>query len=47
LKRVFEINKDSKHLQDGIVAMKVIITMLENLQGKIDQAVPVLIQMIA
>src|SRR3569833_1446201 len=40
IKRVLDINSNSKHLLDGIVAMKVLITMIENLQGKIDQAMP-------
>ena len=33
-------------MQDGIVAMKVIITMLENLKDKIDSVIPVILQMI-
>ncbi len=46
IKRVLDINRNSKHLQDGVVAMKVIITMLENLFGKIDEALPLIIQMV-
>jgi len=46
IKRVFDINRNSKHLQDGIVAMKVIITMLENLAGTIDEAILPILQML-
>lgn len=46
IKRVLDINRNSKHLQDGVVAMKLIITMLENLKGRIDQVVPHLLQMV-
>lgn len=46
LNRALSINRNSKHRLDGIVIMKLIIAMLENLQGKIDEALPMLVQMI-
>ena len=36
IKRILQINKNSNHNLDGIVAMKIMIAMLENLQGHID-----------
>ena len=33
---VLKINSNSSHFLDGIVAMKILIAMLENLTGKID-----------
>jgi hypothetical protein len=43
INRVLAINKNSDHKLDGIVAMKILIAMLENLSGKIDQALPVIL----
>lgn len=38
IERALAINRNSIHKVDGIVVMKVIIAMLENLQGRIDDA---------
>lgn len=38
------MNKNAEHKLDGIVAFKVIIAMLENLLGRIDQALPLILQ---
>ena len=43
INRVIAINKNSKHKLDGIVVMKVLIAMLENLKGRIDEALPLIV----
>lgn len=40
VERALRINATSEHMLDGIVVMKVLIAMLENLQGRIDEALP-------
>ena len=37
------MNRNSSHKLDGIVVMKVMIAMLENLTGKIDYAIPTIL----
>lgn len=37
IQRVLIINSNSSEKIDGIVAMKVVIALLENMQGQIDQ----------
>jgi hypothetical protein len=46
INRVLAINRESKHKRDGIVILKVIITMLENLKGRIDEALPLILQIL-
>ena len=36
--RALKINETSEHMLDGVVVMKVLIAMLENLKGRIDEA---------
>jgi len=38
------MNKDSPDQLDGIVIMKVLIAMLENLKGRIDEAIPYILK---
>ena len=47
IQRILDINNNSRHKQDGIVALKIIIAMLENLQNKIDDALPHIIKIIS
>lgn len=44
IERCFQINRNSQHKQDAIVITKIIIALLENLQGRIDDALPFIIQ---
>ena len=39
-----KINRNSLHKLDGIVVMKVLIAMLENLKGRIDEALPYILK---
>jgi hypothetical protein len=43
IQRSLYINSNSSHKVDGITVMKVIIAMLENLKDKIDEALPIII----
>ena len=43
IKEVLKINSNSSHFLDGIVGMKVLIAMLENLTGKIDDVLDTII----
>ena len=43
--RALNINRQSTHKLDGIVVLKVLIAMLENLKGKIDEALPYIIKL--
>ena len=38
--RSLKINATSEHMLDGVVIMKVLMAMLENLKGLIDEALP-------
>lgn len=40
LQRILVVNAASAHKMDGIVAMKIIISLMENLQGMMDHALP-------
>ncbi len=43
--KALEINKTSEHMLDGIIIMKVLIAMLENLgNGRINEALPMIIK---
>lgn len=44
IERCLQINRNSKNKQDGIVIMKLLIAILENLQGRVDDALPFIIQ---
>ena len=44
IERALQINRNSKNKQDVIVVMKIIIAMVENLQGKIDEAMAYIVQ---
>lgn len=44
IEKVLEIVGKSKDKIDGIVIMKIMIAMLENLQGKIDEALPYILK---
>lgn len=44
VEKALAINRDSGDKVDGIVIMKILIAMLENLQGKIDEAIPYIIK---
>ncbi len=46
VERGLKINESSEHQLDGVVLMKVLIAMLENLPGRIDQAVPYILKII-
>jgi hypothetical protein len=39
------MNRESPEQIDGIVIMKILIAMLENLKGKIDEALPYIIKL--
>lgn len=43
IERALFINSTSEHMLDGIVVMKTMIAMLENLQGRIDEALPYIV----
>lgn len=40
VQRILVVNAAGAHKMDGIVAMKIIISLMENLQGMIDHALP-------
>jgi hypothetical protein len=40
IERALKINSTSEHMLDGVVIMKVLMAMLENLKGQIDEAIP-------
>jgi hypothetical protein len=40
IKRILEVNRNGKDMIDGISVMNLIIAVLENMQGKIDNALP-------
>lgn len=40
IERSLKINATSEHMLDGVVIMKVLMAMLENLKGRIDEALP-------
>jgi len=40
IKRILEVNRNGKDMCDGITIMNLIIAILENMQGKIDNAIP-------
>jgi hypothetical protein len=45
IQHALRINASSDHMLDGVVVMKVMIAMLENLGGgRINEAVPIIIQ---
>jgi hypothetical protein len=44
VEKVLKINVESPDKLDGIVAMKILIAMIENLRGKIDEAIPYIIK---
>lgn len=43
IKRILEVNRNGKDMCDGITIMNLIIAILENMQGKIDNAIPQLL----
>ena len=45
IERILHINRNSTSKDDGIAAMKIIIAMLENLQGRIDEALPYILKL--
>ena len=44
MERALHINRNSQSKIDGIVIMKVLIAMLENLKGRIDEAIPYILK---
>ena len=45
VERALHINQSSEHMLDGVVVMKVLIAMLENIGGgRIDEAVPYILR---
>ena len=45
IEKALEINKTSEHMLDGIVVMKVLMAMLENLgNGRINEALPLIVR---
>lgn len=44
IERALYVNGNSVHKLDGIVIMKIIIAMLENLQNRIDEAMPYILR---
>jgi hypothetical protein len=40
VQRILVVNSAGAHKLDGIVAMKIIISLMENLQGMINHALP-------
>jgi len=40
IKRILEVNRNGKDMIDGVTVMNLIIAVLENMQGKIDAALP-------
>ena len=43
VERALKISATTEHNLDGIVIMKVLIAMIENLQGRIDEALPYIV----
>lgn len=46
VQRVLVVNSNGMHKLDGIIAMKIIITLMENLPGAIDHALPQFVGML-
>lgn len=44
IEKTLQMNKESPDQLDGIVIMKIVIAMLENLKGKIDEALPYILK---
>jgi hypothetical protein len=44
IEKVLKVNADSPDKLDGVIAMKVLLAMVENLRGKIDEAIPYIIK---
>lgn len=40
LQRILVVNSNGAHKLDGIIAMKVLISLMENMPGMIDHALP-------
>lgn len=46
MRRLMVVNANSKHKQDGISTLRVLISIFENLPGQIEQAMPMLVGML-
>lgn len=44
VEKCLQMNSDSPDQIDGIVIMKILIAILENLQGRVDEALPYIIK---
>ena len=46
IQRILVINSNSNHKQDGVVILRVLISLFENLPGQINEAMPTLVGML-
>jgi len=46
IQRVLVINSSSRHMQDGIIVLRVLIAIFENLPGQVEAALPTLVGML-
>jgi hypothetical protein len=44
VEKILKINTESPDMLDGVVVMKILIAMVENLRGRIDEAIPYIIK---